>query len=126
MKLNHKAYTFPTLVLGIFILGLCVLPGSAVPEVGWQGILGLDKWVHSLLYGAWIYVYMNYGGNKPYLALLLMFLYGGAIELIQEYLLQYRSGEWADWVADGIGLVLGLIAYSQISRKRKVSSKTNV
>jgi len=36
-----------------------------------------------------------------------MLLFGAGIELFQEWILTYRSGEFLDWVADGVGLGVG-------------------
>ena len=37
-----------------------------------------------------------------------LLMYGGLIEAIQS-LTGWRSGEWADWLADGIGILLSII-----------------
>jgi VanZ family protein len=44
---------------------------------------------------------------KPFVIFILMLCFGGAIELFQENILTDRSAEWLDWVADGVGLILG-------------------
>lgn len=38
-----------------------------------------------------------------------LLMYGGMIEIIQ-WITGWRSGEWADWLADGVGILLGICA----------------
>lgn len=102
-------HQIPTLVSGFFIFILCLLPGSALPEVSWSAAFSLDKWVHLALYFLWFFVYRFWGGQKPLQAVCLMLLFGGFIELFQEFVLTYRSGEWLDWCADALGLILGIL-----------------
>jgi VanZ family protein len=39
-----------------------------------------------------------------------LLMYGGLMETIQS-LTGWRSGEWADWLANGIGILLSVIAF---------------
>ena len=50
-----------------------------------------------------------------------MLAYGGLIEVMQSFT-DYRSAEWADWLADGLGLLLGwglLRAAHRLLRERR-------
>jgi VanZ family protein len=49
-------------------------------------------------------------------ATLLPILFGGIIELVQEQWFAPRSGEWIDWLADCIGVIIGTIAILIINR----------
>ena len=42
---------------------------------------------------------------------------GGLIELAQMYLTTNRSGEWADFAADSIGVLLGAVAGNYLLRR---------
>jgi VanZ family protein len=42
--------------------------------------------------------------------------YGGLMEVLQSLLTTTRHGDWFDWLADSVGIVLGLGAYL-LSRK---------
>jgi VanZ family protein len=44
---------------------------------------------------------------------------GGMIELAQAYLTTCRSGEWADLLANSIGVVLGNVAYFALKKIKK-------
>lgn len=103
-----KYHPVPSIASGLFIFLLCLLPGAALPDAGWAAALQPDKWVHAMLYFGWMLVYVYSGGKSKAKAFVLMLLFGGAVELFQQYVLHYRSGEWLDWLADGVGLVVGL------------------
>ena len=51
---------------------------------------------------------------KIYRINLIPFALGGAIELFQEYLTQYRSGDWFDFFADVAGIILADISFKYI------------
>jgi hypothetical protein len=108
-----KYHPVPAIVWGLFIFILCFMPGSAFPEVGWASALAPDKWVHAALFAIWMMVYATGGQKRAKMALLRpaigMFLFGGMVELFQENILTDRSGEWLDWLADGVGLGVGLL-----------------
>jgi VanZ family protein len=42
------------------------------------------------------------------IAMVLPMVYGGIIEIAQERWFAPRSGEWMDWLADCIGLIVGV------------------
>lgn len=41
------------------------------------------------------------------ISIVLSSLYGGALELIQQYFFPPRSAEWMDWICDALGAVMG-------------------
>ena len=51
-----------------------------------------------------------------------LIVYGGLIELLQ-LLTGWRSGEFADWVADGIGILTGFILINGFIYKRLIALK---
>ena len=82
-------------------------------------IRNADKWAHLLMYAGLAFVmhwemYMaRIGGRKLYLwGLVVPFLFGGVIEILQEQFFPPRTGSWADWLADGLGVVAGFVAFS--------------
>jgi VanZ family protein len=94
--------------LSCFVFGfLCVIPTIYLPS-------GLFEWwdkaQHVLAFfclgGLGILSYSK-SITKVSLGLL---MYGGLIEIIQS-LTGWRSGEWADWLADGIGILLSVNAF---------------
>lgn len=105
-----KELIVPVIVPGLFIFILCLLPGSAFPDVSWSAIMQPDKWVHFALYAAWAVVWRRSAPNTAvFLIILVLVFWGGFIELFQEYILSYRSGEWLDWLADIAGSLAGIL-----------------
>lgn len=49
------------------------------------------------------------GRGRTTAVVLLALAYGGLIEIVQGWV-PGRSPEWADWLADGLGALLGLVA----------------
>jgi VanZ family protein len=74
-----------------------------------------DKWVHWLAFMALTLVLL-WDSNKAklkswkmwILAILFPAIYGGFIEILQERYFYPRTGDWADWLADCIGVLMGV------------------
>jgi VanZ family protein len=56
------------------------------------------------------------GGLLWLIALVVPMVYGGIIEIVQELWFAPRSGEWMDWLADCIGVVVGIVLVMIIKR----------
>ncbi|POY39278.1 glycine cleavage system protein H [Solitalea longa] len=117
------------LIWTIVIFILCNMRPSELPKASYF-FRGFDKFVHAVFY--FILTFLLARGfylqsRFPLLKLLpvtfatfICLFYGGLIELIQLKVFTYRSGEWADFIADAIGTVLGIIPffiYKQIITK---------
>jgi VanZ family protein len=108
-----KYHPVPSIVLGLFIFILCLIPGKSFPDMSWAAAVAPDKWVHAILYACWALVYewskpLNSKIHSLWI-ILLMLGFGGFIEIFQENVSANRRGEWLDLAADGIGLVLGYL-----------------
>lgn len=128
-----KKYPFSSFTL----LTVCVLSLMPFPEIkAVEDIPLADKWTHFVMYGGltavmWVEVgwrTQNCSAQKwPWrllgLITLALFALGGILELLQEYATTTRSGEWWDWVADNIGVLLGtgIGSLSSLLKKRKFS-----
>jgi VanZ family protein len=107
----------PVYLPGLFIFILCLLPGSAFPDTGWVAAYAPDKWVHAFLYAVWTVLWKVRRGRTSFpFMLLCMSLWGAGIELFQQYVLTYRSGEWLDWLADIVGIFLGYLLYRMLPK----------
>ena len=103
-------------VVGITIFYLCIartLPVDHVPSFE-----GMDKFVHLLMYlgfaGALCFDHYRIGvpfTSKRMIVMAVVFpiLYGGLIEILQENFFPPRSGEWLDWLANSLGVVIGYL-----------------
>jgi len=121
--------SIPGILCGIVILILTGLPGSVFPHT--KPVVGLDKVVHVLMYATfaflciWGYRSQFIANGKTYrtkalfLAAVISILYGGITELMQEYLVPTRTGDWFDFLADTIGTLLGISIFDLFFRKKK-------
>ena len=69
-----------------------------------------DKAEHCLAFALLAWLALQVWPARPLRLLLILLAFGGAIELVQAAT-GWRSGEWADWLADGIGLVFGWLLW---------------
>ncbi len=111
---------------------IAVLSLIPIPEVKPMAEVPLaDKWVHMLMYGTlccliwWEYLRSHQKMNWWKLfafALLAPIAMGGMLELAQRHLTTCRSGEWLDFVANSIGVLLAAIlgvAATLLTKKRQ-------
>lgn len=100
-------------ILLIWVLSLA----PYFPETPLDDVVFIDKWTHLVMYGGtctviwWEYLRHHDILNRSKLLLTLvgMMLLGGVMELLQAYCTTTRSGEWLDFWADSIGVLLGYI-----------------
>lgn len=108
----------------------CLIP---IPETPLNDVPMMDKWTHFVMFGVLSlciiseYVYRHRkpkGWNVALVGMLLPFAMGGMIELAQAYCTGgNRSGDVMDWLADGIGVLIGaaigslLVYYRARARK---------
>lgn len=83
-----------------------------------DNILFFDKWVHISMYLGtcsvfWVeYLYSQHHWSTTRLAIVAIICpiaMSGVIELAQEYLTTYRSGDWVDFAANSTGVLLALV-----------------
>lgn len=110
-----KKYPFSLLCIALvwYLSIWFVLP----EQVELPSINFLDKWTHFVMYGGtcsviWIEYLRHHRQldweNIFFWAWLIPVLMGGLIELVQAYCTTNRSGEWLDWLADGVGVTLAI------------------
>ena len=102
------------------ILIVCAVPGGSLPRSPIFSIPHFDKIVHFFLYFPLaFFLGAEFDLSKrtvlrisgPLLTMLIVVLYGGMIELLQENLFINRSSDIADLLADVIGGLAGLAIY---------------
>ena len=121
--------SFPGILCGIFILFLTGLPGSVFPRV--KPIVGIDKVIHIFMYATfsflciWGYRKQFISNDKPYqrrallLTVLISIAYGGLTELMQEFLVPTRTGDWFDFLSDILGTLLGVFVFYLFFKNKK-------
>ncbi|MEO5572565.1 MAG: VanZ family protein [Bacteroidia bacterium] len=115
------------LLWAIFIFILCILPGYAIPHYSWTDLLSIDKAVHAFLFAVLtLLLIRGFKKQGQFLflhvhtlttAFIISAIYGGLLELMQNYCLTDRSGSWFDFVADALGSVLGIL-FNDYLKKR--------
>ena len=107
---------------GVFAVALLVslavlfAPGPDVPSAP----PGVDKLVHAGLFAALALTGRWAGITRGVLAFLLP-LYAAVSELLQGIPALERDASVGDWVADVVGLVLGLLLWDLVARRRAAS-----
>lgn len=99
-------------LLLLLTLWLSLIPGDQVPPQ----LHFWDKAQHALGFtGLAVLGLLAYPGRTRQLMFGLMLL-GAGIECAQ-WLTGWRQGDWADWVADCVGLLIGYGAWQTVNRK---------
>ena len=99
---------------------LCLAFTPFFPETPLDNVKFIDKWTHLVMYGGtcsiiwWEHLRLcKKETRRPNLralfwfALVGMIILGGLVELGQAYCTTTRSGEWLDFYADSVGVLLG-------------------
>ncbi len=108
----------PALVWGWIILKLLLLSSGEIPKFPiLMSIPHFDKIIHAVLFGAWattlLWADKRLFQLKSIIPIILVavFIYGGLLELIQEFQIEGRTGTMGDLIADctgaGISLLIG-------------------
>ena len=117
-RILNLAKRYPlTSLLVVAIWVLCLIP--TVPETPLSSFSLIDKWTHLVMYGTlvtviwWEYTRQHTTNNTRRLFLLAFLApvaMGGLVELAQAYCTGgCRSGEWFDFAANTVGVVLGTL-----------------
>jgi VanZ family protein len=113
MQLADRIRTYYKFTLWVILIGyLCLAPADEFKKVHIT-IPYFDKVVH---FGLFLILGMLIGAKREFrLAVTIYFwqvffsvIYGGLIELAQNYFTTSRKGDWMDWVADLVGLFFGI------------------
>lgn len=104
------------LVIVIWYLSLFTPPETKLNEIKF-----IDKWTHLLMYGTltvcfWLETFRSCRKQLTVSRWVVMFLLpvimGGLVELVQAYCTVNRTGDWIDFLANTVGVLLGAsIAY---------------
>ena len=109
-----RKYTFSWLIIGIIIYLSFFTP----PKTELDNISNIDKLAHICMYGGLCSIlWIEYLRSHIQIQRIRVFIGGivlpiafsGIIELLQEYATTNRSGDWADMIANSIGVVLAAL-----------------
>lgn len=124
-SLRHYFKNYPFSIL--LILAVSYLSFFKPPSTLLDKVTYFDKVVHVGMYITisgllWFEFFRSHKDAKPLWhgwvgAVLLPVLYGGAVELLQEYMTSYRGGDLWDFLANTVGVALGtLLAFTLLKR----------
>jgi VanZ family protein len=101
------------------------MPGIMIPRVPmFIDLYAPDKLVHLFIFGVFVYSLLKGFVQNPVLSfriasfysLLISIAFGGITELLQVYIFTYRQGSIYDFIADGIGSLVGYLVCSRWKR----------
>ena len=90
-------------ITGLILVSITILSLTPLPQL--PEFPGSDKTHHIIAYTALMIPAFLANKEIRFYLLLVFFLWGGAIELIQPQMNRY--GEWLDFFANGLGLLIG-------------------
>jgi len=101
----------------LLILFLCLMPAKEIPDVK---VPLVDKWVHFVFFGGFSFLWLCARPKRKfsYLAFIMMLSisFGAFIEYLQDIFASLgRSADGLDILADGIGGLLGILAFYILS-----------
>lgn len=116
--------TYPLTLLTV--AAICYLSFFTPPQTELDNISNIDKLVHTCMYGGLsIIIWWEYLRKhdticwKRFIPISVVFpiMMSGIIELLQAYCTTNRSGEWLDFAANSLGVVLAFIAGNFVLRR---------
>ena len=122
--MGKPLFLWATLIytLLIVIISLVPIPNLSLPEFK---LLELDKLIHLSMYFVmsilWMRLQSFNNSYFPWRNLLIVFLIASLTEFLQGVLPVGRYSDWADFIANSVGILLGIIAYSLYISKIKHS-----
>ncbi|NBX26896.1 MAG: VanZ family protein [Chitinophagia bacterium] len=100
-----------TFLWTLLVFYLCLMPQRKIAHIR---ILGIDKLVHIVLFGGFMFLLLfSIKPNKWMVSFLIATLFGCLIEGLQYYFTSLgRSGDWKDIIADALGaIIFGYLHY---------------
>lgn len=118
-------YLAPAFLWALVILWLCAIPGQDIPN--WT-LLSYDKAGHATIFLILtLLLFWGFFKQKPTIffhkhflisSLFIAVIYGGATELMQQYLFLNRTADLMDFLANTIGSLLALPVYFSLLKKK--------
>ena len=108
----------------LVILIFSSVPSDDIPDFSFWTLISFDKIAHAGMYGLLSFLtmkaclkqfssrYIRYNAVK--VTSISGIIYGGLIELFQQYALTDRYGDWMDFIADVIGTFVGILIFKMI------------
>lgn len=111
----------------VFIAILHAIPGADVQKITISELLLIDKLAHIIMFmiGVYLFAISDKRQQKPqFLRNISVFfvVYGLLLEVLQGFIFVGRSADFLDWLADIIGVFLGICIYKKIPLNVSINS----
>ena len=110
------------ITLSLVILSLMKIPAHNL------GVTHLDKLQHCFAYFvlsiSWLLVF--YKKKKKLLVIICCILLGVIIEILQNRLTSYRTGDYYDVIANSFGVLLGLLVFNKLGKEIEVKKRKDL
>ena len=123
--MNKIALTFLRLMPWFFGIGLvltttlALVPSTSIPHE----LIFWDKAQHALAFTALAVTGCLAFPKKMKLVCLGLVIHGGLIEIMQSTLTTTRFGDALDWLADGVGILIGVVICIMLDRLDSIRDK---
>lgn len=84
------------------------------PSISLPYVIGMDKWIHAVMYLVLTLTLLWDSQQRPklwWIVGVFSAIFGGFIEVLQEQFFYPRTGDWMDWLADCIGVIVAIIVW---------------
>ena len=84
------------------------------PTISLPYVIGMDKWIHAIMYLVLTLTLLWDSQQRPklwWIVAVFSAIFGGFIEVLQEQFFYPRTGDWMDWLADCIGVIVAIIVW---------------
>lgn len=118
--LKDELLVIIAIAISLSVLGLSLV---RMPNTGIT-VVNIDKAYHGFAYFTltivWLLSFYKIP-QKKYLITLCCIIFGIIIEVLQNVITDYRTGEYLDVLANSIGCLLALFVYSMIFKKKYIN-----
>lgn len=115
---DNSIFLALAITIGILCLSLIKMPKTDIQ------ISNIDKFYHSFAYFvlaiSWLFTYRKKPKVK-YLVVIGCIIFGIIIEVFQNALTDYRTGDYLDVLANSFGVVLALLIFNVFSKKNYIN-----
>ena len=84
------------------------------PTISLPYVIGIDKWIHAIMYLVLTLTLLWDSQQRPqlwWIVAVFSAIFGGFIEVLQEQFFYPRTGDWMDWLADCMGVIVAIIVW---------------
>lgn len=119
LKSNTMAKKWALIIFWLAFVTTCILmfiPGEPPKETGFKH---WDKIQHAIAFMLLIKLAWSAYPRKKYAAVVILVLFGAAIEVLQATLTTTRTGSTGDWIADVVGIMIGMSVCAFMLQKNR-------